>query len=314
MSQNMHASPARARRGAFTLIELLVVIAIIAILAAILFPVFAQAREKARATACLSNVKQDILGLLMYVQDYDEQFPVGTQLYPGGNPNNGINQLAYGVAWAGEIYPYTKNVGIMVCPDDSTAPVVGTATTIPLFPISYSLNVNVARNPADASLQAPANSVLLSEVSNDVADLMDTGEYRPGPWTVPTIFSSAGDGINILAATTVNNSLPAVQGNGVYNAVYETGVDGGYYPNRIPYNGALWDLGRTAGGQLGWHTGGANYGMGDGHAKFFRPGAVSPGANANSSTDIENPLNNPVPNITAAGTGASGYGATYSTN
>jgi prepilin-type N-terminal cleavage/methylation domain-containing protein len=71
------------KRQAFTLIELLVVIAIIAILAAILFPVFAQAREKARATACLSNMKQLALGLQMYAQDYDEVFP-GSYFYPNG--------------------------------------------------------------------------------------------------------------------------------------------------------------------------------------------------------------------------------------
>src|SRR5205823_4954449 len=67
--------PAMQRKNAFTLIELLVVIAIIAILAAILFPVFAQARESARKTTCLSNMKQNGLAALMYVQDYDEQFP-----------------------------------------------------------------------------------------------------------------------------------------------------------------------------------------------------------------------------------------------
>ena len=69
------------RRTGFTLIELLVVIAIIAILAAILFPVFAQAREKARAISCMSNLKQTGLGTLMYVQDYDDNFPIN--LYVG---------------------------------------------------------------------------------------------------------------------------------------------------------------------------------------------------------------------------------------
>src|SRR2546422_10614141 len=68
-------SPAAHRRHAFTLIELLVVIAIIAILAAVLFPVFAQAREKARSTACLSNMKQACYGVMMYVQDHDGSFP-----------------------------------------------------------------------------------------------------------------------------------------------------------------------------------------------------------------------------------------------
>src|SRR5581483_10176820 len=75
-------SPYRVRKG-FTLIELLVVIAIIAILAAILFPVFAQAREAARKTACLSNMKQLSLGWLMYAQDYDETYPMSAQCSPG---------------------------------------------------------------------------------------------------------------------------------------------------------------------------------------------------------------------------------------
>src|SRR5579871_2531261 len=104
------------RKRAFTLIELLVVIAIIAILAAILFPVFAQAREKARATSCLSNMKQVSLALLMYVQDYDENFPTGSRFNPTTN-----NVYAIGLGWAGASLPYIKNTQILKCPDDSTS-------------------------------------------------------------------------------------------------------------------------------------------------------------------------------------------------
>src|SRR5437016_8463959 len=89
------------KRIGFTLIELLVVIAIIAILAAILFPVFAQAREKARAISCLSNCKQSGTAFYMYVQDYDE-----TTLKMGA-----------GVDWWSLIYPYTKNLDLYYCPD-----------------------------------------------------------------------------------------------------------------------------------------------------------------------------------------------------
>jgi prepilin-type N-terminal cleavage/methylation domain-containing protein/prepilin-type processing-associated H-X9-DG protein len=104
------------RRG-FTLIELLVVIAIIAILAAILFPVFAKAREKARQTSCLSNVKQLALGLLQYAQDYDEIFPGYSGYGPVIYPNGGTGS-AY---WAWRIYPYVKNVQVYNCPSATTA-------------------------------------------------------------------------------------------------------------------------------------------------------------------------------------------------
>jgi prepilin-type N-terminal cleavage/methylation domain-containing protein len=120
----------RRSRG-FTLIELLVVIAIIAILAAILFPVFAQARDKARQAGCLSNTKQIALGLHMYIQDYDETTPGGcfaayscgvTAGVPGGSPTGYIDESGaptsvvtrYSALWP--LKPYTKNEGIFVCP------------------------------------------------------------------------------------------------------------------------------------------------------------------------------------------------------
>jgi len=98
----------RDRRG-FTLIDLLVVIAIIAILAAILFPVFAQAREKARQTSCLSNLKQLSSAMLMYAGDYDERFPpvVG---------RDSRQRNLYLMSWMHLLEPYTKNRGIFVCP------------------------------------------------------------------------------------------------------------------------------------------------------------------------------------------------------
>lgn len=97
------------RRSAFTLIELLVVIAIIAILAAILFPVFAQAREAARASSCLSNMKQIGTATYMYVQDYDETYPMN--LYMG---NNGPAPCVF-VVWVA-LVPYIKNVQVYQCP------------------------------------------------------------------------------------------------------------------------------------------------------------------------------------------------------
>jgi len=95
------------RRG-FTLIELLVVIAIIAILAAILFPVFARAREKARQTSCLSNIKQIGLGMQMYAQDYDETMPSGLYCnWTSGGPYG-----CHGMV----LQPYIKNLNILECP------------------------------------------------------------------------------------------------------------------------------------------------------------------------------------------------------
>src|SRR5262245_57444332 len=97
------------RRKAFTLIELLVVIAIIAILAAILFPVFAQARERARNASCVSNLKQIGTAAMMYAQDYDEQFlPFGVYT---GRPSPGTF-----VYWQTLIQPYARNRGFTLCP------------------------------------------------------------------------------------------------------------------------------------------------------------------------------------------------------
>ena len=94
----------------FTLIELLVVIAIIAILAAILFPVFAQSREKARTTSCLSNMKQIGFGRMMYVHDYDESFPRNRFYTPDGT-------MYY--TWRTSIMPYLKSEQIWKCPSAS---------------------------------------------------------------------------------------------------------------------------------------------------------------------------------------------------
>ncbi len=120
----------RPAREAFTLIELLVVIAIIAILAAILFPVFAQAREKARQTACLSNSKQIGLGVMQYFTDYDETYPI---IYILPNPRKW---------WGEQIHPYVKNRDVFRCPSDPRQSGLGSSTpalmNVPFY--SYAMN------------------------------------------------------------------------------------------------------------------------------------------------------------------------------
>ena len=107
----------RSKRTGFTLIELLVVIAIIAILAAILFPVFAQARAAARKASCISNLKQIALAQQMYIQDYDEQFSYWDWgKYPGQDSWATPNGMGW---WMNQTQPYIKNTGVLACPSDT---------------------------------------------------------------------------------------------------------------------------------------------------------------------------------------------------
>ncbi|MCD6361536.1 MAG: DUF1559 domain-containing protein [Armatimonadetes bacterium] len=159
------------RRG-FTLIELLVVIAIIAILAAILFPVFAKAREKARQSSCLSNIKQLSLGMLMYMSDYDGRFPRGDS-YAWGDGH--YPSQPYG-AWADQVQPYIKNVQIYVCPSDSSADCISAANagshtygsdylagSYPNQKLSYGYNYSLYGH-TDAEMPRPAELAVLADM------------------------------------------------------------------------------------------------------------------------------------------------------
>ncbi len=153
------------RRKGFTLIELLVVIAIIAILAAILFPVFAKAREKARQSSCSSNVKQLGLALMQYCQDYDERY---ASVYDDGN-----GYPAGRIIWADKAMPYIANRQVFGCPSarPNLAPgaglwpnsLQGTRYQMPMthvFPEGWNNPVGMA------DFQAPAETVMLLESSN----------------------------------------------------------------------------------------------------------------------------------------------------
>lgn len=135
----MKSTPVTAGQKGFTLIELLVVIAIIAILASILFPVFARARENARRSSCQSNLKQIGLGIMQYVQDYDGAYMAarGRELNSAGNAwttNNAPqwwNTGQYGepaIPWFQPLYPYTKSVDILICPSHQAGRVTSRST------------------------------------------------------------------------------------------------------------------------------------------------------------------------------------------
>ncbi len=155
------------RRG-FTLIELLVVIAIIAILAAILFPVFARAREKARQTSCLSNVKQISLGIVMYTQDYDEKMvpnavSVFSYLSPDGTPINISPPSA--MLWMYMIYPYVRNVQIFTCPSYTN----GWSATTYDGSCGYGKNTYLG-SVSLAEIDQPASTISLVDCTYYLAD------------------------------------------------------------------------------------------------------------------------------------------------
>jgi prepilin-type N-terminal cleavage/methylation domain-containing protein/prepilin-type processing-associated H-X9-DG protein len=173
----MHSAVTRSRRAAgFTLIELLVVIAIIAILAAILLPVFAKARENARKATCQSNERQLAMGMLQYTQDYDELLPRGYTTPPSRD-------------WKTDVTPYLKNSQIFTCP---SAPGQGSA-------YGYNWDLATSTGRSLAYLNEPARTCLLNEIAQSVD--------RSIPWnttaTTDTRFCPGphhNDGMNMVFA------------------------------------------------------------------------------------------------------------------
>ncbi|MCW3099720.1 MAG: prepilin-type N-terminal cleavage/methylation domain [Chthonomonadaceae bacterium] len=242
-------------RKGFTLIELLVVIAIIAILAAILFPVFAQAREKARAISCVSNLKQMGLSWSMYTQDYDETvipYTIG-----GGSTTAGF-------AWPYILQPYIKNYQVFKCPDSTYA-------------IGYTYNANIARSDGYnlsgprslAGIQLPASSPIFID-GNGISGPQASNNPPAGTtWAYPYNQATAFfiNGTN-FAGGRILNDLSA--GNNAF-------AWSGWTANNP--SAAQGTSGNNPGGIAATrHSGGANYAFTDGHAKFQRaPDLNNPG-------------------------------------
>ena len=216
---------AATRCAAFTLIELLVVIAIIAILAAILFPVFAQAREKARQASCLSNTKQLGLAVYQYYQDYDETGPNGT--YRFGSIGG----------WAGQIAPYVKNVQVFRCPSDILAPQSGENPSSYAMNSNFGLggngactgNVNGSPNQCSqsvslAAMASPAKTILFFEVQGN--KYINVGSYYEQPYGSDINWNSSpfGNGVLDYYSPAGGGTVSACPASATETLKYATGI------------------------------------------------------------------------------------------
>jgi prepilin-type processing-associated H-X9-DG protein len=257
--------------------------------------VFAQVREKARQTSCLSNEKQLGLGFMQYSQDNDETYPV-----------NGGAQSGYslGMGWAGQIYPYVKSTDVFHCPDDPTTS--HPEGSITAYPVSYAASLVILRTdpttfnwdahpgPKLSVLNAPAKTVLLSECAQIYADITEPGEQN--------FFIHS-------AVTSGQNTLFPFFGFG-QGGVETTGCLGGQQPECASANASQ---------NVARHQNGSNYVMTDGHANFLRGSQVSSGGVAFASDCNQNgvPALADCPANTnqqmAAGTENGQFAATFST-
>jgi prepilin-type N-terminal cleavage/methylation domain-containing protein/prepilin-type processing-associated H-X9-DG protein len=249
----------RARPSGFTLIELLVVIAIISILAAILFPVFATAREKARQTSCASNQKQLGTALMEYIQDYDETFPM--LYYSSALSSWAPNNQSYFVA---VLYPYVKSAGVYACPDLTQGGYTVSGPGVPSGTIcSYTTNYYIMVKIKSSNYIPILDSLLLSPAS--------------------TIAMAEGPGISNATGTYIR---VYAESNDVFTQIWEDLNSG--------CTSALWPAANCQ--RQGFpHSGGANYLFCDGHVKWLPEslGAANSTACANlwgrSTTSVASP-------------------------
>jgi prepilin-type N-terminal cleavage/methylation domain-containing protein/prepilin-type processing-associated H-X9-DG protein len=309
------------KRKGFTLIELLVVIAIIAILAAILFPVFAQAREKARAISCLSNTKQLGLADIMYSQDFDEAGP------------SGYNTAGTGGGWGFQLFSYVKSRGAYQCPDD---PLVAgnqdgesfalnsnlcTANAHP--PWTWPIDFGAGRGRTISQIHSVSKTVMLFEVQNN--QLPDVSLYDPTCATGPAApcnvhsdfqsqavggpyfgndavgFGSGGDGANGYdpnSGVNVENGVGAVGSDGCGNGHTLNTTIGNDGCIRQATGQVIGAIGGNFISVAGRHGGGANYVFCDGHSKWALPQTVSSGYPHTTQDDsAPDPLDNKCPYI-----------------
>lgn len=272
-----------SRRKGFTLIELLVVIAIIAILAAILFPVFAKAREKARQTSCLANVKQLVLGVIMYSGDWDECAPGTTHPWGGGTTSDGY-ALTNNSAWQVNIEPYIKARTMYKCPsavgaiagDDGTHVSVG-GVWVPDdwsgVAFGYAFNVIMqlsTRPPVDANDTSGGSWFHWADPN-----------YQPGDGYGGRNFAILKDPTVVLLLSDANNAIEAC-----YDKCNVTEACGWAIPGCTLSGPDAYKSDNAR------HNGGNNWGYCDGHAKWQRIGkyvcaTTAAGGNNYDGTDDE---------------------------
>jgi len=258
----------------FTLIELLVVIAIIAILAAILFPVFAQVREKARQTSCSSNLKQLGLAVMQYVQDNDETFPIGFTDWVGTAPT-----------WPVEISPYVKTYKIFQCPDDSLSKNVNTWKGTP---ISYVANGASKYDTSVSHWRYMGVFTPMKDADGDWNNPKVTGPEDYAYDTAPRTIASIGRPTDTIMLGEMHNqdgnlsnsteNMSAWQFNTLTDFFQYESIPNGTRPAAAYPNGPNGEISAPHGGKTM-----ANFLFTDGHVKSMRPSLTNPGNDADKN-------------------------------